>query len=65
MRGARPATLLRLAVLLTAAGPGELRGQTDEFVVEPLGLLRAGLRVEPDSSPRNTSFEIFDARLGV
>ena len=65
MRGAHSATLLGLVSLLTAAGAGELRGQTDQFVVEPLGLLRAGLRVEPDSSPRNTSFEIFDARLGV
>ena len=65
MRGAHPAVLLGLVALLTAAGAGELRGQTDEFVVEPLGLLRAGLRVEPDSSPRNTSFEIFEARFGV
>jgi hypothetical protein len=54
-----------LVALFTAAGAGELRGQTDKLVVEPLALLRAGLRVEPDSSPRNTGFEIFNARLGV
>lgn len=33
--------------------------------IEPIGLVRAGLRAEPDDSPRNTSFELFDARLGA
>jgi hypothetical protein len=33
--------------------------------IEPIALVRAGLRVEPEDSPRNTGFDLFDARLGV
>jgi hypothetical protein len=40
-------------------------GEPPKFRIEPIGLIRAGLRVEPEESPRNTSFELFDARLGV
>lgn len=69
-----------LSVLLTlpAAGAGaglraqEAGVQEDDGAreppslrIEPIGLVRAGLRVEPDDSPRTTSFDLFDARLGV
>ena len=44
---------------------GAQGGEPPKFRIEPIGLVRAGLRVEPEDSPRNTSFELFDARLGV
>ena len=40
-------------------------GEPPKLRIEPIGLVRAGLRVEPDDSPRTTSFDLFDARLGV
>lgn len=33
--------------------------------IEPIGLVRAGLRIEPEESPRTTGFDLFDARLGI
>ncbi len=43
----------------------EENDQPPKLKVAPIALLRAGLRVEPDSSPRPTGFDLFDARLGV
>ncbi len=55
-------------LLAQEAGEGQEDAGTREpakLRVEPIGLVRAGLRVEPGDSPRNTGFDLFDARLGV
>jgi hypothetical protein len=70
--------LAALLTLVTAGVGVDLRaqeageGQEDtgsreppKLWIDPIGLVRAGLRVEPEDSPRNTGFDLFDARLGV
>jgi hypothetical protein len=55
-------------LLAQEAGEGQEDAGTREppkLRIEPIGLVRAGLRVEPEDSPRNTGFDLFDARLGV
>ena len=55
-------------LLAQEAGEGQEDTGTREppkLRIEPIGLVRAGLRVEPEDSPRNTGFDLFDARLGV
>lgn len=44
--------------------PLPLAGQEGP-ALEVRGLLRTGLRVEPDASDRESGFEVFDARLGA
>jgi phosphate-selective porin len=53
---------LALLALPIAAIPQEGAAQSD---LEVRGLLRAGVRVEPDSSARSDGFDVFDARLGL
>jgi phosphate-selective porin len=74
---AGPALAALLTLLTADVGTGLLAQEAGEsqedtgtneppkLWVDPIGLVRAGLRVEPEESPRNTAFDLFDARLGV
>lgn len=60
-RGARWGTLALLTLPMVVI-PQEAAAQSD---LEVHGLLRAGVRVEADSSDRSDGFEVFDVRLGL
>ncbi len=60
MRGLRRSSA---AVILAGLLAGPVAGQSDPPPIEVGGLLRTGLRVEPESSPRSDGFDVFDARL--
>ncbi|MEJ2311411.1 MAG: porin [Gemmatimonadales bacterium] len=59
-----------LGVDLLAQEAGEAQEESGakeppKLWIDPIGLVRAGLRVEPEDAPQNTGFDLFDARLGV
>lgn len=66
-RRARRAALVMLALGLAwqVAVPGFAAAQQDAPPLQAAGLLRAGLRIQPEATGRSDGFELFDARAGL
>lgn len=64
-RASGTTALLVAAVTVGGVGVTATAPAAAQQDVELDGLIRAGLRVEPDASERNSGFEAFDVRLGA